>query len=80
MREEMQKKKDTEMGKNDSNIEESTENVKGDNESNNDGKQEKSNDVSVNKNGMFYCLYIPVVLNLFYSMHPLYIFKNPMPP
>ncbi|XP_060876907.1 nucleosome-remodeling factor subunit NURF301 isoform X2 [Metopolophium dirhodum] len=50
MREEMQKKKDTEMGKNDSNIEESTENVKGDNESNNDGKQEQSNDVSVDKN------------------------------
>ncbi|XP_003241005.1 nucleosome-remodeling factor subunit NURF301 isoform X2 [Acyrthosiphon pisum] len=50
MREEMQKKKDTEMGQNDSNIEESTENVKGDNESNNDGKQEQSNDVSVDKN------------------------------
>lgn len=56
MREEMQKKKDTEMGKNDSKIEESTENVKGDNESNNDGKQEQSNDVSVDKNGMSYCL------------------------
>ncbi|KAL4097581.1 hypothetical protein QTP88_022332 [Uroleucon formosanum] len=50
MREEMQKKKDTEMGKNDSKIEESTENVKSDNESNNDGKQEQSNDVSVDKN------------------------------
>lgn len=53
MREEMQKKKDTEMGKNDSNIEESAENVKGDSESNNDGKQEQSNDVSADKNGMY---------------------------
>ncbi|CAI6343705.1 unnamed protein product [Macrosiphum euphorbiae] len=50
MREEMQKKKDTEISKNDSNSEESTENVKSDNESNNDSKQEQSNDVSVDKN------------------------------
>jgi len=62
MREEMQKKKDTEMGKNDSNIEESTENVKDDNDSNNDGKQEQSNDVSVDKNGMYYCLYIQILV------------------
>lgn len=54
MREEMQKKKETELSKNDSNIEEGSENVKGDNESNNDGKQEHSNDVSVDKNGMYH--------------------------
>jgi len=60
MREEMQKKKDTEI----SNIEEGTENVQGDNESINDSKQEHSNDVSVDKNGMYYYLYIQI---LFYS-------------
>jgi len=62
MREEMQKKKDTEIGKNDSNSEESTENVKSENESNNDSKQEQSNDVSVDKNGMNYCLYIQILV------------------
>ncbi|XP_015374966.1 PREDICTED: nucleosome-remodeling factor subunit NURF301-like isoform X3 [Diuraphis noxia] len=50
MREEMQKKKEMEMSKTDNNFEEGTENVKADNESNNDGKQEHSNDVSVDKN------------------------------
>jgi len=54
MREEMQKKKETELSKNDSNIEDCTENVKGDNESNNDGKQEHSNDASIDKKGIYH--------------------------
>jgi len=55
MREEMQKKKDTKMGKNDSNnSEECNDNLKGDNESNKEYKQEHSNDVSIDKNGMYY--------------------------
>ncbi|XP_050054752.1 nucleosome-remodeling factor subunit NURF301 isoform X3 [Aphis gossypii] len=53
MREEMQKKKETEITKNDSNnSEDNTDNVKGDNESKKDGKQENSDDVSVDKNGI----------------------------
>lgn len=57
MREEMQKKKETEITKNDSNnSEDNTDNVKGDNESKKDGKQENSDDVSVDKNGMYYYL------------------------
>lgn len=57
MREEMQKKKETEIAKNDTNnSEDNTDNVKGDNESKKDGKQEYSDDVSVDKNGMYYYL------------------------
>jgi len=69
MREEMQKKKETELSKNDSNIEEGTENVKSDNESNKDGgKQEHSNDVSVDKNGMYPNLYIQISVHS-YKIH-----------
>lgn len=57
MREEMQKKKETEIAKNDTNnSEDNTDNVKGDNESKKDGKQENSDDVSIDKNGMYYYL------------------------
>lgn len=55
MREEMQKKKETEIAKNDTNnSEDNTDNVKGDNESKKDGKQENPDDVFVDKNGMYY--------------------------